>query len=134
MITIAVDFDGTIAEHRYPDIGRPVPGALAWLERFRSEECRLILLTMRGGVHLAEAVGWCRQHGITFDHVNENPSQRKWTDSQKVYAHLYIDDAAVGCPLRESAEMGARAMVDWSIVGPHVLRVLEERRSRGNVV
>jgi hypothetical protein len=119
---ICVDFDGTIVEHRYPDIGAPVPGAIRWLKEFQAAGAKLILWTMRsdgredGQNPLAEAVDYCRKNGVEFWGINTNPEQIGWTSSPKAYAPLYIDDAAFGCPLRESARVGGRPMVDWDIV------------------
>jgi hypothetical protein len=131
---IAVDFDGTLAEHRYPDIGAEVPGAVRWCKAFQAAGAKLILWTMRSGGEvrdkegfdpLAAAVEWCRARGLEFWGVNENPEQRSWTESPKAYAHIYIDDAAAGCPIRESPRAGARPFVDWDILGPAVLAMVE---------
>ena len=122
-VTIAVDFDGTIAEHRYPDIGAEVPEAMETLRELKQLGCKLILWTMRSdsskdGPTLTQAVEWCRARGVEFDHVNHNPSQARWTSSPKVYAQMYIDDAAAGTPLRESARAGGRPVVDWATLRP----------------
>jgi hypothetical protein len=127
---IAIDFDGTIVEHEYPEIGAPVPGAIRWMKEFQQAGAKLILWTMRSdseksGPTLTQAVDYLRSNGIELFGVNGNPSQNAWTASPKAYAHLYIDDAACGCPLRESAAMGGRAMVDWDVVGPLVMQKLE---------
>lgn len=132
---IAVDFDGTIADHRYPDIGVAVPGAFDWLKRYREAGATLILLTMRHdgerqGPTLKEAVEFCRTNGVEFDHVNCNPKQKTWTDSPKCYAQVYIDDAAACCPLRENPRAGGRPYVDWDVVGPAVMKLIEERPRR----
>jgi hypothetical protein len=131
----AIDFDGTLVEHEFPDIGRPAEGAFDWLRRFAAAGASLILWTMRSdgrtgagrenGPVLTEAVEFCRKHGVEFYGVNENPSQACWTNSPKVYAMRYIDDAAVGCPLREATKPGVRPVVDWSVVGPRVLAEIE---------
>lgn len=119
---IAVDFDGTMVEHRYPDIGADVPGAFEWCARLQSEaHARLILWTMRDGAELEQAVEHSRARGVQWWGINANPQQRTWTTSPKVYAHLYIDDAAAGCPLVLPTVPGRRAFVDWSVVGPAAL-------------
>ena len=61
---IAVDFDGTIVEHRYPEIGREKPFAFDTLKMLQKEGHRLILWTVREDKLLEEAVDFCRQHGI----------------------------------------------------------------------
>lgn len=129
---IGVDFDGTIVDHRFPDIGVEVPGAIKWLQKLKSKGCVLILITMRcdrpDGAYLSHAIDWCRRKGLEFDHVNENPGQKEWTSSPKTYANLYIDDAAVGCPLIPGLSEGGRPVVDWSLAGPMVLAYLEPHK------
>ncbi len=127
---IAVDFDGTIADHRFPEIGAPVPGAFEWLLRFQKAGAKLILWTMRSdgqesGEVLTQAEAFCLDNGLAFWGVNKNPEQKKWTQSPKVYAQLYIDDAAFGCPLLPNPEDGARPYVDWDAVGPRVMALIE---------
>jgi len=126
---VAVDFDGTIVDHVFPEIGQPVPGAIAWLHRFMEAGAGLILWTMRSdgqesGDVLTQAVDYCQGHGIVFVGINENPHQ-SWSASPKAYAHVYIDDAAAGCPLRDNPRMGGRPFVDWDQVGPAVMAVID---------
>ena len=71
----------------------------------------LILFTMRSGEPLAEAILWFDEHQIPLYGVNSNPTQHEWTSSPKAYAGLYIDDAALGCPLLY--EDGNRPYVNW---------------------
>lgn len=124
---IAVDCDGTIFDHVYPDLGKPVPLALYYLYLFQMAEARLILWTMRSGPQLIEAVEECAKCGIKFWGINENPEQKSWTSSPKVYANIYIDDAAAGCPLKENPRFGGRPYVDWSIIGPVILEKITRR-------
>lgn len=109
--TIAVDFDGTVVTHEYPLVGEDA-GAVPVLKELAANGCRLILYTMRHGALLEQAAAWFRDRDIPLYAVNENPSQRKWTTSPKVYADLYIDDSALGVPLR-FAEGCSRPVVDW---------------------
>lgn len=137
---VAVDFDGTIAEHEFPDIGAPVPGAFRWMKEWQAAGARLILWTMRSdgrtgegrenGPVLTEAIEFCRTNGVEFWAANHNPEQAAWTGSPKVYAHVYVDDAAAGCPLRESRKAGNRPMVDWDVIGPHVLALIQAKRKQ----
>jgi len=128
---IAIDFDGTIVEHVYPYIGAPVPGAFEWMKKFQEAGASLILWTMRSDGHddgstpLTEAIDFCKENGIEFFGINNNPTQISWTHSPKAYAHLYIDDASFGCPLRQNPRMGGRPMVNWSVVGPEVLLLIQ---------
>lgn len=96
---IAVDFDGTCVTHEYPRVGREI-GASYVLKELVKNGHRLVLNTMRGGGEVLDAaVGWFASRGIPLYGVNETPSQKSWTGSPKVYAQIYIDDAALGCPL-----------------------------------
>jgi hypothetical protein len=126
MMNIAIDFDGTIVEHVFPEIGKPVPGAFKWMKRLQKAGAKLILWTMRSdgqshGDVLSQAVELCRDNGIEFFGVNGNPEQHTWTTSPKAYAHVYVDDAAFGCPLRENPRVGGKPFVDWDTVGPKLL-------------
>lgn len=111
---IAVDFDGTIVTHEYPKIGHPVPGALETMKEFIARGDKLILWTMRSGKELDEAVKYCKDNGVEFWGINENPDQKSWTSSSKAYAHVYIDDAALNATLLPNP--GGRPYLDWSVV------------------
>ena len=72
---IAVDFDGTVVTHAYPEIGDDA-GAVAVLKELTDNGCRLILYTMRSGALLDKAVKWFRDREIPLYAINENPSQQ----------------------------------------------------------
>lgn len=121
---ICVDFDGTIVDHRFPEIGKPVPDAIKWLKRIHNAGGKIILYTMRSdgkmmGTLLTDAVDYLRSEGVELFGVNKNPTQESWTSSPKAYGEIYIDDAAFGCPLIKPKGF-ARPCVDWKKVGPQV--------------
>jgi len=98
---IAVDFDGTIVEHRYPSIGKVKPFAIETLTQLAQDGHKLILWTSREGNLLEEAVKWCEQQGLHFYAVNSNyPAEGLVFDSEsksaKVTADIYIDDRNIG--------------------------------------
>lgn len=111
---ICLDFDGTVVTHEFPEIGEPV-GAESVLRRLVSRGHKLVLFTMRSNEHLAAAVGWFEERNIFLWNIQRNPYQDSWTSSPKAYGHIYIDDAALGCPLVES-ELFERPFVDWNVV------------------
>lgn len=117
---IAVDFDGTVVEHDFPAVGKENPGAVRVLRRLVANGCKLILWTMRSDSEektpLADAVKWFEERNIPLFGINENPKQGTWSTSPKAYAQVYIDDAALGCPLRPAITPGGRLMVDWAKV------------------
>ena len=110
---IAVDFDGTCVKHAYPKIGEDI-GAVPVLKEMVKNGHQLVLNTMRSGRLLDEAVQWFKNNGIKLSDANHTPGQETWTTSPKVYAQLYIDDAALGCPT--VMDDNGRVYVDWKIV------------------
>lgn len=112
---IAVDFDGTCVSHEYPSVGKDI-GAVPVLKKLTENGHKLILNTMRSGDELSDAVKWFEENEISLYGINNNPSQKFWTDSPKVYAHLYIDDAALGCPLIFDHAISGRPFVNWVMV------------------
>ena len=122
-IIIAVDFDGTVVDHRFPDVGQDVPEAANVLTvMVKLYQARIILWTMRSGQALEDAKTWFAVRGISLFGVNSNPQQVTWTSSPKAYAHAYVDDAAIGVPLIHP-ENFARPCVDW----PATFRLLHEK-------
>lgn len=99
-MTIAVDFDGTIVEHRYPEIGPEIPFAVDTLKMLQQERHLIILWSVREGRLLDEAVEWCRQRGLEFyavnrDYPEETPGGNQ-SFSRKLKADIFIDDRNLG--------------------------------------
>ncbi|MBR5872207.1 MAG: hypothetical protein IKZ06_00985 [Oscillospiraceae bacterium] len=117
---IAVDFDGTIVEHRYPEIGKEIPFAISTLKRLQEEGHRLVLWTVREGALLNEAVEFCRQRGLEFYAVNANFPEEVanpgMTACRKLKADLFIDDRNVGY------------LPDWGVIYELVHRRCSYRR------
>jgi hypothetical protein len=127
-LTIAIDFDGTCVTHAFPYIGEQI--VKTEVLQCLAHHNKLILYTVRsdvkepkgddpnivykGGNYLTDAVNWFKTRGIELYGVNENPMQSAWTHSPKVYADLYIDDAACGMPL--DFMQHSRPCVDWNIL------------------
>ncbi len=96
---IAVDFDGTIVTHAYPEIGKPIPFAIETLKKLQNEDHhQLILWTVREGKLLDEAVEYCRARGLEFYAVNANYPEETPENcpSRKINAELWIDDKNLG--------------------------------------
>lgn len=92
---IAVDFDGTLCMNRYPEIGDPMYGTIAYLLKEKERGAKLILWTCRTGDLLQKAVSWCKERGLIFDAVNENLPEiinSFGSDTRKIFANEYIDD------------------------------------------
>lgn len=96
---IAVDFDGTIVEHKYPYIGKEIPFAIETLKKLKEDKHTLILWTVREEKLLDEAINFCKERGLEFYAVNSNyPEEKKNHDhfSRKLKADLFIDDRNIG--------------------------------------
>lgn len=99
IMLIAVDFDGTIVEHRYPHIGKEIPFATVTLKTLAKEGHKLILWTVREGELLDEAVEWCRGRGLEFFAVNRDypeASSEPTDGCRKLRVDMFIDDRNVG--------------------------------------
>jgi hydroxymethylpyrimidine pyrophosphatase-like HAD family hydrolase len=95
---IAVDFDGTIVEHRYPAIGKEMLFAFATMKALQQKGHKLILWTIRTGDLLQDAVNYCKENGVEFYAVNKNYPEEEMDakTSRKLNADIFIDDRVVG--------------------------------------
>ena len=114
-MVIAIDFDGTCVTNDYPYIGKDI-GAVPVLKRIVEKGHRIILYTMRENERLKDAEQWFESNNIPLWGVNNNPAQERWSLSPKIYAHLYIDDAALGVPLKLNKKISDMHFVDWEKV------------------
>jgi hypothetical protein len=97
-IKIAVDFDGTIVEHEYPEIGKEKLFAFLTLKELNKRGARLILWTFRTGKELDEAVEFCLKNGVEFYAVNKNYPEEVMNETvgRKIDADIFIDDKNIG--------------------------------------
>ena len=114
---ICVDFDGTCVKHTTPLSSKvTIDGSVEVLRELVDAGHHLILFTMRSNknniLYLDEAVQWFKDNEIELSGIQKNPMQWKWTSSPKAYGSLYIDDAALGCPLLQG-DSDKRPYVDW---------------------
>ena len=98
---IGVDFDGTLAVTRgsYPRIQQPIHEILEYVIERKAAGDEIILVTMREGKDLEDAVEWCRKQGLEFDAVNDNlPYMKEYFGSnpRKIFCNEYIDDRNIG--------------------------------------
>ncbi len=101
MATIAVDFDGTIVEHRYPEIGEERPFAIDTLKMLIKDRHKLILWTVREGQLLDDAVNWCRERGVEFYAINRDYPEETFENNPHFSRKLnsidyWIDDRNIG--------------------------------------
>ncbi len=105
---IAVDFDGTIVEHNFPEIGKPIPFAIETLKMLQQERHQLILWTVREGKELEDAINYCRERGLEFYAVNsdfpEDIDESEDINPRKIGADVFIDDRNLG------------GLPDWGVI------------------
>ncbi|GLB50525.1 BT0820 family HAD-type phosphatase [Neptunitalea lumnitzerae] len=111
-LTIAVDFDGTIVEDKYPHIGTPLLFAFETLKKLQANGHLLILWTYRYGDKLQEAVDFCKENGIEFYAVNKSYPEEKFNGeiSRKIHADIFIDDRNFG------------GMVSWGAIYQKIVK------------
>ena len=122
MATIAVDLDGTIVEHRYPEIGNELPFAPETLRMLIKDHHRLILWSVREGDLLQEAIDWCHERGVDFWAVNrdypEEEENKNNHFSRKIKADYFIDDRNIG------------GLPDWG----QIYRMITEHKTYAQII
>lgn len=106
-MVISIDFDGTVVEHRYPQIGEEIPHATETLKKLIADGHKLVMWTVREGKLLDEAVQWCRDRGVEFAAINETlreDTNEHSHNTRKINADIYVDDCNIG------------GLFDWDIV------------------
>lgn len=104
---IAVDFDGTLCENRYPQIGKPNRETIDYIKKRQQDGAKIVLWTCRIDELLDDAVRWSRNQGLIFDAVNENMPEiiaEFGTDTRKIFANEYIDDRNASFALEFSSK------------------------------
>lgn len=108
-LIVAIDYDDTLFENSYPEVGDPVEPIIKKALEFRANpNCEIVLWTCREGEKLQEAVDHCKKFNLWFDAVNDNsPSQKAYIErkmketghllaQRKIFANIYVDDRAPG--------------------------------------
>jgi hydroxymethylpyrimidine pyrophosphatase-like HAD family hydrolase len=116
-MTIAVDFDGTIVTHEYPNIGKEIPFAIQTLKLLQKDGHKLILWSVREGKLLNEAAQWCRKRGLEFYAINRDYPEEETNNSnnysRKLKVDIWIDDRNIG------------GLPDWGII----YRIIKENKT-----
>lgn len=96
---IAIDFDGTIAEHLYPEVGALRKDAKEVIKYLYSKGHEIIIWTCRYGATADLAKKALDEWGIPYHKFNEHIDHVKeefGNDTRKIFAHVYIDDRNLG--------------------------------------
>lgn len=121
-MVIAVDFDGTIVEHMYPEIGKEIPFATETLKMLIKENHQIILWSVREGKLLDDAINWCRDRGVEFYAINkdfpEEDTSKNQQFSRKIKADVFIDDRNLG------------GLPDWGVI----YRMISENKTYRDII
>lgn len=108
MFIISIDYDSTLFEGSFPELGEPIKEVIDKVKEFQATGLvEVALWTCREGKSLEEAIQRCKEQGLEFDAVNENtPFELGYMERQKakgnmfatrkIYADIYVDDKSPG--------------------------------------
>ena len=122
-LLIGIDFDGTVVEFRFPEIGPPVIHALDVIHELQEYGHKLILWTVRGDQYLEDALWYLKANWVNLYGINKNPEQDNWSDSPKAHCDVYVDDLAMGCPLIKHVTGKHPPYVNWLHVRKHFVEM-----------
>lgn len=95
---IAVDFDETLANTKYPYIHSLKHNAKEVMQNWYDKNYLLLIHTCRAGEQLLEAENFLIRQGVKFHHINEQHPYLIHifeNDTRKLAADIYIDDKDV---------------------------------------
>jgi hypothetical protein len=92
---LAIDFDGTLHDGTYFNIGMPKPGAVKYMKKIKDEGHYIIIWTCREGDKQQKMKEWLKKKEIPYNVINDNnpvKTAEYKSNSRKVFADMYIDD------------------------------------------
>lgn len=118
-MNIYLDFDGTVVEHDYPQIGSLNPNSLEVIKKLQDAGHNIILNTMRvefDDGSMQEALDFINMNeSVTGIKIEQQTEQKiyppKW-NLDKIENDIFIDDIASNIPLIKAPVVGG-FMVDW---------------------
>jgi hypothetical protein len=137
-VTIYLDFDGTMVEHYYPNMGRCNFGSVEVVRKLQDAGHTIILNTYRADCNdgtLEKAIKWLENSWMCLKDKNSgrellpiplnttakiNPAPFIIDKQLQVYndsldEYIFLDDQSLGMPLKP-ATMIKGSMVDWDAV------------------
>jgi len=122
-LIVAVDFDGTIVESDYPNIGKPIPYAIESLKRMKEAGIRIVIWTCRHD--LKPVRSWLNKYGVNIDAINTNDAltEEEWSkfehnESTKKTADIYIDDRSFINPVY---------LLGWQVISRRLIELYNIR-------
>lgn len=96
---LAIDFDNTIVEEIYPDIGKLKPNAKEVINQLYEDGHTIIINSCRSGIYEGEMELFLMELEIKYHWINCNEPDRIkhfGRDCRKISADIYIDDKNLG--------------------------------------
>ena len=121
LLTIYLDFDGTVVEHTYPEIGALNPRSFALIRKLQKAGHRIILNTYRadladGSLQAArDFLNDINNELLPITEYTELKIQPPAWNWEKTIEEgiLYIDDVCDGTPMIPNIALPFGMMVDW---------------------
>jgi hypothetical protein len=96
---IAIDFDGTIVEHKFPEIGKLLPGAKEVINKL-AKSYTIIIWTCRNheetSKEFLDMITFLLDNDIEYHYINQNDPKNPFQPYPKIFANIYIDDRSLG--------------------------------------
>jgi hydroxymethylpyrimidine pyrophosphatase-like HAD family hydrolase len=92
---LAIDFDGTICDLAYPEVGKVKYRAQYYINELYKKGFGIVINTCREGKALAKALEFLDEEGFLYDYYNANFPHlidEYQADTRKISADVYIDD------------------------------------------
>ena len=94
-LILVIDFDGTICEHSFPEVGKMRPEADYFINKLFDEGHEIVINTCRSGIYEGLAETFLRENKIHFHYINSNMPhliEQYGQDCRKISGDIYIDD------------------------------------------
>ena len=94
-LVIAIDFDGTICELAFPEVGAMKKMAKHYINKLYDEGHKILINTCRSGLYEGMAETFLKENGIKYHYINSNLLyliENYGQDCRKISADIYIDD------------------------------------------
>ena len=94
-LVIAIDFDGTICDLSFPEVGRMKLDADTYINMLYDEGHHILIHTCRTGIYEGLAQTFLKEQEIHYHYINSNMPymiELYGQDCRKLSADIYIDD------------------------------------------
>jgi len=94
-MNLSIDFDGTICEHSFPEVGALRKDADVYIRKLYEEGHKIIISTCRSGKYEGMAQDFLDDNDIPYHYINSNLPElieHYGQDCRKISADVYIDD------------------------------------------